>query len=191
MNIHLLRNHWSQCIVYWIHFQNIHTFTDEKTVLHAFLLLVFEIVESLQCILKSPKTMIYSLLDWAFAEKASTFEGGVIISLDFYWSFFMFYLLFFAHWIWFTYQGDCKAPFLKQKYMYIRMVYRYIYNFLYRAFTNGKTSALHLFIIFPNELPLIRRYFNSPEALNGIFPEYKLDRQEIRCSVHVTIENMW
>ena len=26
----------SQCIVYWIHFQNIHTFTNQKTLLHAF-----------------------------------------------------------------------------------------------------------------------------------------------------------
>ena len=41
-----------QCIVYWIHFQNIHTFTYEKTLLHTLLLLVFKIVESLHCILK-------------------------------------------------------------------------------------------------------------------------------------------
>ena len=42
----------SQCIVHWIHFQNIHTFTYQKTLLHTLLLLVFKIVESLQCILK-------------------------------------------------------------------------------------------------------------------------------------------
>ena len=36
----------SQCIVYWIHFQNINTFRYQKT-----LLLVSKIVESLQCIL--------------------------------------------------------------------------------------------------------------------------------------------
>ena len=41
----------SQCIVYWIHFQNIHTFTYQKTLLHTLLLLVFKIVESLQCTL--------------------------------------------------------------------------------------------------------------------------------------------
>ena len=41
----------SQCIVYWIHFQNIHTFTYQKTLLHTFLQLVFSIGESLQCIL--------------------------------------------------------------------------------------------------------------------------------------------
>ena len=42
----------SQCIVYSIHFQNIHTFTYQKTLLHTLLLLVFKIVESLQRILK-------------------------------------------------------------------------------------------------------------------------------------------
>ena len=26
----------SQCIVYWLHFQNIHTFTNQKTLLHIF-----------------------------------------------------------------------------------------------------------------------------------------------------------
>ena len=38
----------SQCILYWIHFQNIHTFTYQKTLLYTLLLLVFKIVESLQ-----------------------------------------------------------------------------------------------------------------------------------------------
>ena len=42
----------SQCIEYWIHFQNIHTFTYQKTLLHTLVLLVFKIVESLQCILR-------------------------------------------------------------------------------------------------------------------------------------------
>ena len=36
--------------VYWIHFQNIHTLTYQKTLLHTLLLLVFKIVESLQYI---------------------------------------------------------------------------------------------------------------------------------------------
>ena len=40
----------SQCIVYWIHSQNIHTFTYQEILLHTLLLFVFEIVESLQCI---------------------------------------------------------------------------------------------------------------------------------------------
>ena len=38
----------SQCIVYWIQFQNIHTFAYEETLLFAF---CFKIVEYLQCIL--------------------------------------------------------------------------------------------------------------------------------------------
>ena len=41
----------SQCILYWIHFQKIHTFTYQKIIIHTLLLLVFKIVESLQCIL--------------------------------------------------------------------------------------------------------------------------------------------
>ena len=41
------------CIVFWIHFQNIHTFTYQKTILHRLLLLVFEIIECLQCILET------------------------------------------------------------------------------------------------------------------------------------------
>ena len=36
--------------VYWINFQNIHTLTYQKTLLHTLLLLVFKIVESLQYI---------------------------------------------------------------------------------------------------------------------------------------------
>ena len=41
----------SQCLVYWIHFQSIHTFTYQKILLHTLLLLASKIVESLQCIL--------------------------------------------------------------------------------------------------------------------------------------------
>ena len=36
---------------YWINFQNIYTFTYQKSLLHTLLLLLFKIVESLQCIL--------------------------------------------------------------------------------------------------------------------------------------------
>ena len=46
----------SECIVYWIHFQNIYIFTYQKTLLHTLLLLVLKIVESLQCILKCKLT---------------------------------------------------------------------------------------------------------------------------------------
>ena len=44
-----------QCIAYWIHFQDKHTFTYQKTLLHTLLLLVSKIFESLQCILKKQK----------------------------------------------------------------------------------------------------------------------------------------
>ena len=43
----------SQCIVYRVHFQNIHIFTYQKALLHTLLLLVFKIVESHQCILNT------------------------------------------------------------------------------------------------------------------------------------------
>ena len=52
----------SQCIVYWIHFQNIHTFTNQKSWLHTLLLLVFKIVESLQCLHNSLMVPMYSLV---------------------------------------------------------------------------------------------------------------------------------
>ena len=53
----------SQFIVYWIHFhfQNIHTFTYQKTLLDALLLLVFKILKSLQCILKPVWVKIWSV----------------------------------------------------------------------------------------------------------------------------------
>ena len=50
----------SHCIVYWLNFQNIHTFTYQKTLLHTLLLLVCKIVKSLQCILND----IYYLLQY-------------------------------------------------------------------------------------------------------------------------------
>ena len=37
--------------MYWIHFQNIHIFTYQKTLFNTLLLLDFKIIESLQCIL--------------------------------------------------------------------------------------------------------------------------------------------
>ena len=43
----------SQCIVYWIHFQNINTFTYQKNITWFPFLLAFKIVESLQCILET------------------------------------------------------------------------------------------------------------------------------------------
>ena len=41
----------SQCIVYWTHFQNINTFTYQKTLPHTLVLLFSKFVGSLQCIL--------------------------------------------------------------------------------------------------------------------------------------------
>ena len=57
-NIYVL----SPCIVYWIHFRNIHTFAYQKTLLHTLLLFVFKIVKSLQCILNVPITQIHILI---------------------------------------------------------------------------------------------------------------------------------
>ena len=51
----------SQCIVYWICFQNTHTFTYQKALLHILLLLGFKIVESLQCILKHCALALFKL----------------------------------------------------------------------------------------------------------------------------------
>ena len=48
----------SQYIVYWIHFQNIHTFSYQKTLLHTLLVLVSKIVKSLQWILKWNRSLL-------------------------------------------------------------------------------------------------------------------------------------
>ena len=53
----------SRFIVYWIHFQNIQALVlYQKTSLHAILLLVFKIVESLQCILKYENVVNCSII---------------------------------------------------------------------------------------------------------------------------------
>ena len=52
----------AQCILYRIHFQNIHTFTYQKTLLQTLLLLVFKIVEGLQCILNCEKYSLFITL---------------------------------------------------------------------------------------------------------------------------------
>ena len=57
----------SQYIVYWIHFQNIRTFTYLKTLLHKLLLLVFKIVESIQCILN----LIFPIKSFFYLTKKS------------------------------------------------------------------------------------------------------------------------
>ena len=48
-----------QSIVYWTHFQNIHTSTYQETLLHTLLLLVSKIVESRQCILNVKSSTYY------------------------------------------------------------------------------------------------------------------------------------
>ena len=54
----------SQCIVYWIHFQNMHTFTYQKTLFHTLLLLVFKIVKSFQCNIASINTTNTTKIMW-------------------------------------------------------------------------------------------------------------------------------
>ena len=41
-----------QCIMYWIHFHNVHTFRYQETLIHTLLLLAVKIIKSFQCILK-------------------------------------------------------------------------------------------------------------------------------------------
>ena len=53
----------SPWIVYWINCQNIYTFTYQKTLLHALLLLVFKIVRGLQRIHKV-NFKFYDVTDW-------------------------------------------------------------------------------------------------------------------------------
>ena len=50
--------------MYWINFQNIYTFTYQKTLLHTFLLLVFEIIESLHCILDCQGELVLTVDKW-------------------------------------------------------------------------------------------------------------------------------
>ena len=45
----------SQCIKYLIYFQNLHTFTYQKTLLYTLLVFVFKVVKSLQYIFKIAK----------------------------------------------------------------------------------------------------------------------------------------
>ena len=60
----------SQCMVYWIHFQNISTFTYQKTLLHALFCLF----------LKSSKPFSASLMEFFSWEFYETFETAVLES---------------------------------------------------------------------------------------------------------------
>ena len=60
----------TQSAVYWMNVWNIYTFTYQKTLLHTLLLLVFKIIESLQCILKLQKLTISKCsLFWNTSER--------------------------------------------------------------------------------------------------------------------------
>ena len=68
----------SQCIVSWIRFQNIHTFTYQKTLFYILLLLVFKIAKRLQCIHKQ-------LLLCCFSKLPPTNYNFNKFAIDFYW----------------------------------------------------------------------------------------------------------
>ena len=68
----------SQCIVYWIYFQNIHTFTYQKTLLHYTFFPVFKIVESFQRILKKH---CYSFFQVSKSFMRTTYFNLLIIHL--------------------------------------------------------------------------------------------------------------
>ena len=57
----------SQCIVYWIHFQNINTFIYQKTLLHTLCCLFLKSFETFQCILKPDQDSIFSAT-WLYNE---------------------------------------------------------------------------------------------------------------------------
>ena len=98
--------------MYWIHIQNIHIFTYQKTLLHTFLLLAFKTVESLQRILdheillrarvkKIPCYMYNSTCGWCIVEKSKLFwkcEKSWLVHADkFLWTvqpsiFFLFFV---------------------------------------------------------------------------------------------------
>ena len=65
----------SQCVVYWIHFQNIHTFPYQKTLFCTLLLLVFKTIESFQCILKWSDTFF-------LGSRGSCYHDFIVIFLQ-------------------------------------------------------------------------------------------------------------
>ena len=71
----------TQCIVYWINFQNICTFTYQKLLLHTLLLLVLKIVESLQCILKATCIFQYDsrwLFHWRNTPSSNYYNTHIV-----------------------------------------------------------------------------------------------------------------
>ena len=71
----------SQCIVYWMHFQKIHTFTYKKILLHTLLLLAFKIINRLECILKFS---VYDQLHikWLLLTLISNLKVSILLSLS-------------------------------------------------------------------------------------------------------------
>ena len=71
-----------QWIAYWIHFQNIHTFTWQKTFLYKLLLLDFKIVESLQRILRVIRrtNTVHEISKWKIYYKDSVNLLGKIFT---------------------------------------------------------------------------------------------------------------
>ena len=73
----------SQCTVYWIHFQNIHTFTYQKTLLHRLFLLVLKSSKALSVSLRRKMLVIIKrLLD----NKTTSFSNIPIRMLNIYLS---------------------------------------------------------------------------------------------------------
>ena len=90
----------SQCIVYWItHFQKINTFTYQKILLHALLLLLSKIDESLQCILlilHNPFLPIGGILPLFF------FQIWGVATVFYFTMHNRFILIFLSLWCWFS-----------------------------------------------------------------------------------------
>ena len=77
----------SQCLAYWIHFQNIHTFVYQKAFLHILLLLVLRIVESLNCILNIIVNYIYTEGSWSLPKDMNLYLFDFKHFRQFFWFF--------------------------------------------------------------------------------------------------------
>ena len=80
----------SQCLAYWIHFQNIHTFVYQKALLHILLLLVLKIVESLNCILNIIVNYIYTEGSWSLPKDMNLY----LFDFKYFRQFFCFFYLY-------------------------------------------------------------------------------------------------
>ena len=80
----------TQCLAYWIHFQNIHTFVYQKAFLHILLLLVLRIVESLNCILNIIVNYIYTEGSWSLPKDMNLY----LFDFKYFCQFFCFFYLY-------------------------------------------------------------------------------------------------